>query len=101
MIIKSAIVGWKHHKGAEKKLRATKQNTPVTLVREPENEHDPNAIRCEIDGIMCGFIPAAQAERLAADIDGGESVSAVLRGFNSLEIEIGVNDVENTRANES
>lgn len=86
--INSAIVGQKFHAGAHDKLLATLPGSEVTLVREPENRFDKNAIRCEIDGVMCGYVPKEQAKRLAKDMDAGRSVSAALYEYNKLTIEI-------------
>jgi hypothetical protein len=86
--IKSAIVGMKFHAGAHDKLLLTLSGSPVTLVRDPENEHDPNAVRVVIDGVMCGYIPRAQAAGLAVDMDAGKAVTATLKDYNKLEIEI-------------
>lgn len=33
----------------------------AALVPEPENPHDPNAIRVEIEGRLVGYLPRAQA----------------------------------------
>ena len=86
--INSAIVGIKFHAGSHDKLLETEDGSPVTLVRDPENKFDPNAIRCEIGGRICGFVPAAQAERLAQDIDAGKAVTATLRDYSKLIIEV-------------
>ncbi len=86
--INSAIVGMKFHAGSHDKLLETEDGSPVTLVRDPQNEYDPNAIRCEIDGQICGFVPASQAKRLAEDIDAGKAVTASLRDYSKLIIEV-------------
>lgn len=33
----------------------------LTLVREPKNPHDPNAVRIDLDGKKVGYIPSTQA----------------------------------------
>ncbi len=85
--INSAIVGIKFHPGSHDKLLETKDGEPVSLVRQPDNKYDKNAVACEIDGQMCGFVPRAQAERLAADMDAGKPVTARVYGT-KLEIKI-------------
>lgn len=48
------------------------------LVREPNNEHDENAIRVDVNGSTIGHIPRLIAIVLAPKIDGGEKwVAAV------------------------
>lgn len=44
------------------------------LVREPDNRHDPNAIRVEVPGLpeeFIGYVPAAIAASRVHDIDAG------------------------------
>lgn len=43
--------------------------TIAMLVRDPENLHDPNAIKVEIEGRCVGFLPKQQVEQVAADMD--------------------------------
>jgi hypothetical protein len=35
--------------------------TEAALVPEPDNPHDPNAVRVEIDGRYVGYLPRAEA----------------------------------------
>ena len=96
--IKSAIVGAKYHNGAHDRLLAAKDGHPVSLVRDPQNKYDPNAIRCEIDGQMCGHVPATQAKSLAPDIDAGKAVTATLSDYNGLKIEVEDDERDNAAA---
>lgn len=52
---------------------AALMNSPCTLVREPDNQHDNNAIRIEINGSSIGHIPRLIAIALAPRIDRGET----------------------------
>lgn len=88
MILKSSVVGVKHHPGAHDRLVHTLPGSTVELVREPENRFDQNAVAVHIEGVKCGFIPRAQAKALAKDLDGGRQVKAVLWEYNKLEIEV-------------
>ena len=47
------------------------------LVREPENPHDPNAIRVEVAGFFLGYIPSKIARTLAPLMDAGREFLAV------------------------
>ena len=47
------------------------------MVREPENEYDPNAIRVALFGqFTIGYIPKALAVDLAEQMDGGKQLEA-------------------------
>ena len=48
----------------------------LTLVREPDNKHDRNAIRVEWRGHKLGYVPRAQNRAVAAAIDAGDRLSA-------------------------
>lgn len=51
----------------------------LTLIREPGNAHDPNAIRVEWQGRKLGYVPRAENRALAAAIDAGERVVARIK----------------------
>jgi hypothetical protein len=48
----------------------------LLLKREPENRHDPHAIRVEWNGRQLGYVPRAENRALAAAMDRGERVEA-------------------------
>jgi hypothetical protein len=52
------------------------------LVREPDNPHDPNAIRVEIAGFYLGYVPRHIAKDLAPLIDRGERYTALFVSCN-------------------
>ena len=56
---------------------------PATLVRNPLNEHDSNAIEVHIPSLgdkgMVGHVPAAVAARLSPCLDSGEKWSAMVK----------------------
>jgi hypothetical protein len=43
----------------------------VTLVREPDNRHDANAVRIEWNGRLLGYLPRTDNEPVARQIDRG------------------------------
>ena len=63
-----ALVGMKH-RGTEEIVKALPQGEPLTLVREPGNPHDPNAIQVWAQGHHVGYVKATQARALAMAMD--------------------------------
>src|SRR5215211_5647330 len=51
---------------------------PLTLRRDPDNPHDPNAIAVEAAGEQVGWVPREIAEELAPELDAGRAWSAVV-----------------------
>ena len=64
-----AIVGMKNYKDAQSLIDAAPPDEPITLVREPSNPHDPNAVAVWIRGQKVGFVPRTQNSVLARFID--------------------------------
>ena len=50
----------------------------VNFVREPDNEHDNNAVRIEVDQIQLGYINRVQAPMIVKWLDEGYSLSGVV-----------------------
>ena len=48
----------------------------VRLVRDYENQYDPNAVEVRTGGELLGFIPRTQAPLLAPRMDAGATTSA-------------------------
>lgn len=48
----------------------------LTLIREPDNKHDRNAIRVEWKGHQLGYVPRAQNRAVAAAMDAGDRLTA-------------------------
>ena len=65
---KFSIVGM-NHRNTEVIVDALAVGTVLTLVREPTNKYDPNAVMVWADGIHIGYIPRTQNKPLAALID--------------------------------
>jgi hypothetical protein len=51
---------------------------PLELRRDPENEHDPNAIAVLAGGDQVGWVPRELAAEIAPSLDAGEPWSAVV-----------------------
>jgi hypothetical protein len=50
----------------------------LELRRDPDNEHDPNAIQVLAAGAQLGWVPRELAEQLAPALDRGEAWSAIV-----------------------
>ena len=48
----------------------------LSLVREPENTHDARAVRVEWNGHMLGYVPRAENEAIARQLDRGNKLEA-------------------------
>ncbi|MFB0937171.1 MAG: HIRAN domain-containing protein [Propionivibrio sp.] len=48
----------------------------LTLIREPDNRHDRNAIRVEWNGHKLGYVPRAENRAAARALDAGENFEA-------------------------
>lgn len=53
-----------------------KVGDPLTLVREPDNPYDPNAVRVEWRGEKLGYVPRAENADVARHMDHGTKVEA-------------------------
>jgi hypothetical protein len=51
---------------------------PLTLRRDPDNAHDPNAIEVLAGGHQIGWVPRELAAELAPEIDSGRPWSAIV-----------------------
>ena len=76
--MKAPIVGSRFYEGALFRVNNFVSEHPLTLLREPNNKYDPNAIRVHdsMDDLMLGHVPAPVAAVLAPKIDGGETWTA-------------------------
>jgi hypothetical protein len=63
-----ALVGMKH-RGTEALVASLPQGEPLTLIREPDNKFDPNAVQVWARGLHVGYISAKQVKPLAMAMD--------------------------------
>ena len=73
----SGVAGARHHAEALESGAAA-PGRPLTLVREADNPHDPNAIAVHAGGEHVGFVPRELAAALAPELDAGRTWSAVV-----------------------
>lgn len=74
LVQSSPLAGFQYHAGGElwPELRV---GDVLTLVREPDNQHDRNAVRVEWQGRKLGYLPRAENRAVAAEMDRGTAVA--------------------------
>jgi hypothetical protein len=75
LVQSSPLAGFKYYAG-EALWRELHEGDALTLVREPDNMHDPHAIRVEWHGQKLGYLPRAQNQAVSSAMDAGERVDA-------------------------
>jgi len=81
----SPLAGFRHYE-APNLWADIRPGDPLTLVREPSNPHDHNAVRVEWRTFKLGYVPRAQNAAVARQLDQGANLAAR------------VSKVQNTRA---
>lgn len=66
-----------------------KRGSTVTLVPEPTNEHDPNAIKVCVDGVHVGYVPASETDEVRQRMVADWYVRGWLSGGASKRVENG------------
>ena len=72
LVQSSPLAGFRYY-AAEVRWESMKEGQSLTLVREPENVHDANAIRVEWRGEKLGYLPR---RAVAAAMDAGDKIDA-------------------------
>lgn len=75
LVQSSPLAGFRYHEG-EALWSRLRVGDRLVLVREPENPHDPRAVRIDWQGRVLGYLPRAENGAVAAALDAGESVEA-------------------------
>lgn len=71
----SPVAGFQYHAG-ESVWPFMRTGDAVNLAREPDNVHDPNAVRVEWGGHKLGYIPRVENTAVAQLLDRDEQLSA-------------------------
>jgi hypothetical protein len=79
VVQRSPLAGFRHYHGADV-LRDLRPGDRLELVREPENPHDPNAVRVEWRGVRLGYVPRRDNASVARQMDRGAALEARLAG---------------------
>lgn len=75
LIQSSPLAGYQYHAGADV-WDQLKAGDELKLVREPDNVHDRNAVRVEWKGRQLGYLPRAENQAVAIELDRGSRVEA-------------------------
>jgi hypothetical protein len=90
----SLTAGLSHHE-AKSVWEQMKPGDALMLAREPSNPHDRNAVRVEWNGHVLGYLPRAENEAVARQMDRGNRLQARIVGLGKyrnhrrrLEVEV-------------
>ena len=96
VVQRSPLAGFQYYDG-KSLWNEIKVGDPLTLVREPGNPHDANAVRIDWNGRTLGYVPRRENAHLARQMDHGAAVEARItelhnfrNGRNRVSYEISV-----------
>ena len=75
LVQSSPIAGFQFHEGKQV-WDQLKVGDALVLVREPDNVHDARAVRVEWNGHMLGYVPRAENDAVARQLDRGNKLEA-------------------------
>lgn len=75
LVQSSPLAGFQYYAG-EALWQEMHEGDRLTLIREPQNPHDANAVRVEWRGQKLGYLPRAANRAVADAMDAGERVDA-------------------------
>jgi hypothetical protein len=75
LVQSSPLAGFQFHEG-KALWSQMKVGDALTLVREPDNPHDPRAVRVEWQGHKLGYVPRVENEAVARQLDRGNKLEA-------------------------
>ena len=75
LVQNSPVAGFQFHEG-KRLWDQLKVGDALTLVREPGNPHDARAVRVEWNGHMLGYVPRAENDAVARQLDRGNKLEA-------------------------
>jgi len=71
----SPLAGFRHYE-APHLWQEIQPGDPLSLIREPDNPHDRNAVRVEWRTFKLGYVPRAENEAVARQLDRGTPLAA-------------------------
>jgi HIRAN domain len=75
LVQSSPVAGFQFHEGKQV-WDQLKVGDALSLVREPANPHDARAVRVEWNGHMLGYVPRAENDAVARQLDRGNKLEA-------------------------
>ena len=75
LVQSSPVAGFQFHEG-KRLWDQLKVGDALALVREPGNAHDARAVRVEWNGHMLGYVPRAENDAVARQLDRGNKLEA-------------------------
>ena len=75
LIQSSPVAGFQFHEG-KRLWDQLKVGDALALVREPGNAHDARAVRVEWNGHLLGYVPRAENDAVARQLDRGNKLEA-------------------------
>ena len=75
LVQSSPLAGFRYY-DAKQLWDEMKVGDPLTLVREPQNAHDTNAVRVEWRGHKLGYVPRTENRAVSLHMDRGGAVEA-------------------------
>ena len=76
LLVQSSPLAGSQYYAVGELWREMRVGDPLSLIREPDNRHDRNAIRVEWRGHKLGYVPRAENRAVAAALDGGDKLVA-------------------------
>ena len=76
IVVHTALAAGLRHHDAKAVWAQMKAGDEVTLVRERDNPHDPNAVRVDWNGRVLGYLPRADNASVARQLDRGNPLRA-------------------------
>jgi hypothetical protein len=76
IVVHSAVAAGLRHHDAKAVWEQMRPGDELTLVRERDNPHDPNAVRVDWRGHVLGYLPRADNEPVARQLDRGNPLRA-------------------------
>lgn len=75
LLQESPLAGFQYHEG-ERLWPRLRPGQPLTLSREPDNPHDPRAVRVDFQGHKLGYLPRTENSAVSQLLDRGERIGA-------------------------
>lgn len=76
IVVHSAVAAGLRHHDAKAVWEQMRPGDELTLVRERDNPHDPNAVRVDWRGHVLGYLPRGDNEPVARQLDRGNPLRA-------------------------